>query len=202
MIAGRDFTEAELTPGPSEPVAIVDDLLAQQLWPGESALGRLIQFGDAEGAEAGRAMRVVGIMPAVKHSLSNPRLFPHVYVPLGQRYESAMTLQLRVADTASASEVMVTIRRVIAQIDQRLPVLRVQTWRDHVLAGLDALAVTARDDEERDDHAQRCDRKQDEDHESRGDLQCHVEQRQREQHRGRQCQQDGEPTEEPVPGRA
>jgi len=138
MIAGRDFTEAELTPGPSEPVAIVDDLLAQQLWPGESALGRLIQFGDAEGAEAGRAMRVVGIMPAVKHSLSNPRLFPHVYVPLGQRYESAMTLQLRVADTASASEVMVTIRRVIAQIDQRLPVLRVQTWRDHVLAGLDA----------------------------------------------------------------
>jgi len=36
-----------------------DVSLAQQLWPGESALGRLIQFGDAEGAEAGRAMRVM-----------------------------------------------------------------------------------------------------------------------------------------------
>jgi predicted permease len=138
MIAGRDFTEAELTPGSSEPVAIVDDLLAQQMWPGENALGQLIQFGDAEGAEIGRTMRVVGIMPAVKHSFGNPRPFPHVYVPLGQHYENAMTLQLRMTNADSAPELMTTIRRVILQVDDRLPILRVETWRDHVLAGFDA----------------------------------------------------------------
>jgi predicted permease len=138
MIGGRDFTEAELTPGSSEPVAIVDDLLAQQMWPGENALGQLIQFGDAEGAEIGRTMRVVGIMPAVKHSFGNPRPFPHVYVPLGQHYENAMTLQLRMTNADSAPELMTTIRRVILQVDDRLPILRVETWRDHVLAGFDA----------------------------------------------------------------
>lgn len=137
MIAGRDFTEAELMPGSSEPVAIVDDVLAQQLWPGESALGRLIQFADAEPAEAGRTMRIVGIIPAVKHSFGTPRPFPHVYIPLGQRYESAMTLELRVANEESASNVTATIRRVILQVDDRLPVLQIQTWRDHLNAGLD-----------------------------------------------------------------
>jgi hypothetical protein len=38
MLGGRDFIDAELTPGTSEHVAIVDDALAQRLWPGESAL--------------------------------------------------------------------------------------------------------------------------------------------------------------------
>jgi predicted permease len=98
MLGGRDFTDAELAPGSSERVAIIDDALAQRLWPGENALGRLVQFLDAEGPEARQPIRVVGIVPAVKHSLGNARPSPHVYVPLGQHYESAMTLQLRVAD--------------------------------------------------------------------------------------------------------
>lgn len=143
MVAGRDFTEAELTPGSSEPVAIVDDVLAQQLWPGESALGRLIQFTDATGAEAGRSMRIVGVMPAVKHSFGNPNLFPHVYVPLGQRYESAMSLQLRFANETSALDAMATIRRVIFQVDNRVPILQLQTWRDHLNAGLDVWVYRA-----------------------------------------------------------
>ncbi len=38
-------------PGSSERVAIIDDVLAQRLWPGEDALGRLIQFLDDEGRQ-------------------------------------------------------------------------------------------------------------------------------------------------------
>jgi len=143
MIAGRDFTEAELIPGASEPAAIIDDMLAQQLWPGESALGRLIQFADAEGTGAGRSMRVVGIMTSVKHSLSNPRPFPHVYVPLGQHYEDVMTLQLRTANETSAAEIVATIARVITQVDARVPVLRLQTWRDHLDTGFDTWVYRA-----------------------------------------------------------
>ena len=143
MTAGRDFTEAELAPGSSEPVAIVDDMLAQRLWPGEDALGRLIQFTDAEGGEVGRSMRVVGTIATLKHSLTNPRPSPHVYVPLGQHYENVMSLQLRVANGTSAPEMMATLRRVIMQHDARVPILRIQTWRDHLAAGLDALVYRA-----------------------------------------------------------
>jgi hypothetical protein len=137
MLGGRDFIEAELAPGSSEPVAIIDDALAQGLWPGDPALGRLIQFLDAQGSETGRTMRVVGIIPAVKHSLGNPRPFPHVYVPLGQHYESAMTLQLRIADADKERAMLSTLGRVVRDVDERVPVLRLETWRDHLDASLE-----------------------------------------------------------------
>ena len=136
MLRGRDFNEAELTRGFGERVAIIDDALAQELWPGEDALGRSIQFQDASGPEAKTPLRVVGIMPAVKHSLGNPRPYPHVYVPLGQHYESAMTLQLRVASGAEQA-MLSTIASVVRAVDESV-VLSVATWRDHVAAGIDA----------------------------------------------------------------
>jgi predicted permease len=132
MLAGRDFDEGELASGSSERVAIIDDALAQRLWPGEDALGRLIQFLEEEGPQAERPMRVVGIVPAMKHSLENPRPFPHVYVPIGQHGESDMTLMLRVAGEQAERPMLTTIARVIKQVDARVPVLRLETWRDHL----------------------------------------------------------------------
>ena len=137
QLSGRDFSDAELAPGSSERVAIIDDALAQRLWPGEDALGRLIQFLDEQGPEAKQPIRVVGIVPAVKHSLGNARPSPHVYVPLGQHYESAMTLQLRIADKDAERAMLQTIARVIRSVDERVPILRVETWRDHIDGGLD-----------------------------------------------------------------
>jgi predicted permease len=137
MIGGRDFSAGELSPGASEPVAIIDEALAQRLWPGGGALGRLIEFRDAEGPEAGRRMRVIGIVSTVKHSLMNPVPFPHVYVPLGQHYQSAMTLQLRIVDGDAERAMLATVARVIREADDRLPILRVETWRDHLDASLD-----------------------------------------------------------------
>ena len=138
MLGGRDFSEAEMMPGSSERVAIVDDVLAQRLWPGESALGRLIQFLDGDEPVRGQPIRVVGIVPAVKHSLGNPQPYPHVYVPLGQHYESAMTLQIRMAGQDAERAMLATVARVIREVDERVPVLRIETWRDHIDGSLDA----------------------------------------------------------------
>jgi predicted permease len=140
MLGGRDFNDAELMPGSAARVAIIDAALAEELWPGEEALGRLIQFRDAEGPEAKQPMLVVGIIPAVKHSLGNPRPVPHVYVPLGQHYESAMTLHLRLAEGEDDRAMLGTIARVVRDVDERV-VLRIATWRDHLDAGLDVLLV-------------------------------------------------------------
>ncbi len=143
MLGGRDFRDAELAPGSGERVAIVDDALAEELWPGEDALGRMIQFLDAEGGEARQPIEVVGIVPAVKHSPGNPRRFPHVYVPLGQHYESAMTLLLWVAGEDGERAMLGTVARVVRDVDERLPVLSVATWRDHLDASLDMLIYRA-----------------------------------------------------------
>ena len=138
MLGGRDFTDAEMLPGSPERIAIIDDELAERLWPGEDALGRLIQLRDDEESDPAPIVRVVGIIPAVSTARGNPPS-PHVYVPLGQHYESAMALQLRVADGASDRAMVANIARVARDVDERLPVISVATWRDHVDAGLDAL---------------------------------------------------------------
>ncbi|HKV98402.1 MAG TPA: ABC transporter permease [Vicinamibacterales bacterium] len=143
MLGGRDFSDAELTSNTGPRVAIIDDALASELWPGENALGRQVLFLDAEGPEAKQPILVVGIIPAVKHSLGNPRLYPHVYVPLGQHYESAMTLQLRVAEGHGNRAMLGTITRAVREVDERVPVLGVATWRDHLDASLDVLIYRA-----------------------------------------------------------
>jgi predicted permease len=140
MLGGRDFSEAELTPGPGGRVAIIDDALAEKLWRGENALGQSIQFLDARGSEP-TPLLVVGIIPAVKHSVGTPRPYPHVYVPLGQQYESAMTLLLRVAGGEDERAMLGTIRRVVRDVDERVPALSVATWRDHLNAGLDVRII-------------------------------------------------------------
>jgi predicted permease len=137
MLAGRDFIDAELAPGAAEPVAMIDDALAGRLWPGEGALDRLIQFVDGEGSEAGKSFRIVGIVPAVKHSFGNARPFPHVYIPLGQRYESAMTLQVRLASEGAEWAMRPTVGGVVRSVDERVPVLGLQTWRDHLNGSLE-----------------------------------------------------------------
>jgi predicted permease len=146
QLAGRDFRDNELAPGSGQRVAIIDDVLAQELWPGEVALGRQIQFVGNEGGkgpEAQQPLLIVGIIPAVNHSLGNPRPSPHVYVPLGQHYESAMTLQLRVAGGQGERVMLDTIARVVREVDERVPVLSVLTWQEHLDSGLDVLVYRA-----------------------------------------------------------
>lgn len=142
LLAGRDFTDAELAPGPAARVAIIDDALAERLWPGEDALGRLVQLADEDEPEPNQPVLVIGIIPAVKHSATNQRPVPHVYVPLGRHYESAMALQLRVAHGEDERAMLGTIARAAREVDGRI-VVRVATWRDHLESSLDVLIARA-----------------------------------------------------------
>jgi len=143
MLGGRDFTDAELTSSAAEPVAIIDDALAQRLWPNESSIGRTIRFLDAKGPDA-EPRRIVGLVPAVKHSLGTPRLFPHVYVPLGQSNEiDPMIVQLRLAAGQNEQAMLATIARLVRDADDRVPVLTLRTWRESVDSGLDGLVYRA-----------------------------------------------------------
>ena len=141
MLGGRDFTDAEMLAGSPELVAIIDDELAERLWPGEDALGRLIQLFDDE-SDPAPPVRVVGMIPAVSTARGNTPS-PHVYVPLGQHYESAMSLQLRLADGQGDRAMLANLARVARDLDERLPIVSVATWGDHVDAGLDALVGRA-----------------------------------------------------------
>jgi predicted permease len=137
MLGGRDFTDAELSSGSSARIAIVDDVLAQRLWPNESALDRLIQFLDEDATPVAPPIRIVGIVPALKHSLGNPHPAPHVYVPLPHHQQEAMTLLVRVAGDRDDAALLGTVARMIGDVDARVPVLRLERWRDHLHGSLE-----------------------------------------------------------------
>jgi ABC-type antimicrobial peptide transport system permease subunit len=80
----------------------------------------------------------------VRHSPGSPELSAHVYVPLGQHYQSATTVVLRVAGGAAQERPMLgTIARVVRELDGRLPIVGISTWRDHLDASLDILLYRA-----------------------------------------------------------
>ena len=119
--------------------------LAEELSaPGEDALGRLIAVRQRRRRGAISAEHPpsgwLGIMPSVKHSLGDPRPSRHVWLCArsGQHYESAMTLQIRLAGEGGERAMVGTIARVVREVDERLPVLRVATWRDHLDADVEA----------------------------------------------------------------
>jgi ABC-type antimicrobial peptide transport system permease subunit len=48
-----------------------------------------------------------------------------------------MMLHIRIADEDAERAMLATIARVIRSVDERVPVLRVETWRDHLDTGFD-----------------------------------------------------------------
>jgi predicted permease len=111
LLAGRDFTDGEVQSDGSEPVAIVNDTLAERLWPGDSALDRQLQLMDDDGASDGPPRRIVGVVRGSKHSLDNPQPYGQVFVPLGQHEASPMMVQLRIADEAAEHAMLGAVAR-------------------------------------------------------------------------------------------
>jgi predicted permease len=106
VVEGRAFSEADVAG--SAPVAVVNRASAATLWPGESALGRRIFFGDS--ASIGEWATVIGIVEDVERGEMVRRHHPRVYRPLPQArlYHPYIQLHFRAAagqpDVARAGE--------------------------------------------------------------------------------------------------
>ena len=100
-------------------VAVISRSLADTQWPGRSALGRWIQFGNMDGDL--RAIRIVGVVGDVREvSLVAPPL-PTVYVSARQRPGKAARSSLIVRGPASVT-LADTARRIVREIDKEVPV--------------------------------------------------------------------------------
>ena len=89
LIEGRDFNDADRQD--SEPVAIVSETLAREMFPNGQALNHYVIWTDAmlhfaPGAKLGVSRRIVGVVPDVDNSnvAARPRLT--LYQPLAQDY--------------------------------------------------------------------------------------------------------------------
>ncbi|HSA56400.1 MAG TPA: ABC transporter permease [Gemmatimonadaceae bacterium] len=124
LVSGRVFNDADRA-GATD-VAIINQTLAERIWPGEDPVGKT--FINDE-----RPVTVIGVARDAKYrSLGEPKR-GFVYVPLTQRYHHAMSLLVRGVPGAALAA---PIRRLVAELNPALPILSAQTMETHAAIGL------------------------------------------------------------------
>lgn len=134
ILAGRPFDDRDTAEAP--PVVIINETLAERLWPAEYAVGRRITF-TANPSEtdsfANTHAEVVGIAKTGKYVLlwEAPRAM--LFQPLAQATPSAATLEVSTAGApgAFASQVRAAMRSV----DPAVPIYRMQSMSDYLEQG-------------------------------------------------------------------
>lgn len=126
LLRGRVFDEND---GVSSFGVIVDEQLAEQVWPGESALGKRVRQG--EGAPW---VPVVGVVGNTRHWGQRFAPTQTLYVPFRMIPSPTMMVALR-TDGAPAA-LAPTLREIVAELDAALPVTEVQTMEQRLAATL------------------------------------------------------------------
>ncbi|MEZ5419566.1 MAG: FtsX-like permease family protein [Vicinamibacterales bacterium] len=139
LVRGRTFTDAEVQRPGAPPVALVDEILARQLWPDGEALGQSIHIGNDPPAAEGRAPVAVQIVGIVSPQVTN--VFPTqnegtVFVPFAQGYRSGVHFHVRPRDGA-AGDLVGLVRREIAAAAPGLPVFGVTTFGAHLTSSVE-----------------------------------------------------------------
>ena len=117
LASGRWFREEEMTS--SNETAILNDIAAQHLWPGENAIGKQICI-DCTLENPNNWKRVVGVVSSVRHAdLDAPPGF-NVYLS-ARALETAAFLVVRTDRPVRGFDQ--TIQRAIASVDPDQPVL-------------------------------------------------------------------------------
>jgi len=124
LLAGRDFDERDRKG--AQRVIIVNERMAQMLWPGESAIGKHIFIG----SNSPNGLEVVGIVKTGKYRAlaEDPR--PYYYSPMAQRGPAGMTLMVRT--TGDPRSLVGAIRSQVGAIDRRIPLFAVKTMTEHM----------------------------------------------------------------------
>jgi putative ABC transport system permease protein len=106
---------------------VVSQTLAERLWPGESAVGRRIRFGNEPGEAGWRT--VVGVVGPVEHYNVHIGPMPLLFVPLAQQPERTLSVALRTAADNPLS-LAPQVRRILLEMDPDLPADELRTMDD------------------------------------------------------------------------
>jgi predicted permease len=139
MTRGRAFTDTEAQRKGAPAVAVIDEVLARKLWPGEEPLGRTIVLGrEDSGNAASGPIEVVGVVPVVRDDYFSKAPGGAVYVPLAQGYRSNVYFHVRPLPGADPRD---AVRSAIGSVAPGLPAFRVTTFGEHLSTSLEHWAV-------------------------------------------------------------
>ena len=123
VLEGRDFDDRDTQK--TQRVVIVNQRMAQILWPGESAVGKRIFIG----TDNRDALEVVGVVRTGKYRALAEDPKPFFYYAMGQRRPGSMSLVTRAS--VDPRSLVSAIRGEVQALDPRVPMFGVKTMDDH-----------------------------------------------------------------------
>ncbi|PYS71577.1 MAG: hypothetical protein DMF69_09825, partial [Acidobacteria bacterium] len=122
-----------LTPQDNEqsvPVAVINETMARQYWPGQSALGRRFKLGDPN--EGLPWVEIVGIVGDVRQMGLDEAVKAEMYLPYQQVKQHTWFIprDLAIRTTGESSTLVGAIRQAIRDVDPDQPISNVATMSE------------------------------------------------------------------------
>jgi putative ABC transport system permease protein len=132
LLRGRVFTATDSRG--AQPVAIVNETAARQLWrAGIDPIGRSVEMRDWG---APYVATVIGIVGDVRQNGPDQPVDPIAYYPLAQFPETPLTETIVAVSAASLPRVVDLIRRAVAAVDPDQPIARLAPMTDRIATAL------------------------------------------------------------------
>jgi predicted permease len=130
LLQGRFFNEQDNSTNPQ--VAIVDDYMAQQLWPGQNPIGKRIRNGGLDSTSPW--ITVVGVVARIRQYSLDTESRIAFYSPQTQFVTRGMDLVLR--SSAAPASLTAAVKQAVGKVDPELPMYDVRTMAQRVETSL------------------------------------------------------------------
>lgn len=128
LLAGRTFTEADV--GGTEPVALINEALAHQYFPGENPIGQRIT--DVRRPDSMSVWRtIVGVVGSERQSAIAVPPQIELIDPFAQAIDRRMFVYVRGA-TGEPARIVPAVRAIVRELDPQLPVIDAVAMEDVV----------------------------------------------------------------------
>jgi predicted permease len=123
LVRGRAFTEQDTANAAR--VMVVNETMANRYWPDGSAVGRTIRV---KGPGAGD-FEIIGVAEDGKYNSLGEKPDPYLFFPVLQVPSGQLTLMVR-ADAGPGAAAAI-VRRVLTDLDPRMPTMQIITLEEH-----------------------------------------------------------------------
>jgi hypothetical protein len=153
LLRGRAFTKLEAEVPGAPPVAIIDEVLANKLWPEGDALGQRIQWAEsgtptvagggggimgishhiARRAQDPSSVEIVGIVPPTRWEIFQSEVGGQIFVPFAQGIQSDVFFHVRTTPRVAGADAALPdlLRREVRSAAPGVPVFAVKSFREH-----------------------------------------------------------------------
>jgi predicted permease len=125
VLAGRAFTDADRAG--SEPVAIVNELMARMLWPRRNPIGECLFTGSVD--STGKCARIVGVVAVARRDALKEEPAMQYYIPFGQEKGIGGT-NLVIRPRGDVASVIGKLRGTFQEIDPSVSYVKVETLQN------------------------------------------------------------------------